>query len=175
MNELYRERLAAILKDVGGEYDEVVKELGRERQMEFGADFSLGDFIAGAAAIYKLALKENERLPWPATSWVWAVLGGKNPLWPDGRVPELKEPFRRQWLVVAVPPNATYLGRDAEVLASFGDGEEAERVAERCNKMAQYRSGDYYEYLRVRVAGHGYDNRREFADVWAKIESDEEE
>ncbi len=28
---------------------------------------------------------------------------------------------------------------------------------------------------RVRFAGHGYENRRDFADVWAKLETDEEE
>lgn len=174
MNELDRERLSAVLKDLSGEYDEAVKELGRERQIEFGADFSLGDFIAGASAIYKLALEKDTRLPWPATSWVWALLTGRNPLWPGGGY-EPDDPFRQQWLVIAIPPYATYLGRHAEVLASFNDGKEAEWFAAQCNELAEYRSGDYYQYLCVRVAGHGYENRQDFADVWAKVEADEEE
>jgi hypothetical protein len=175
MNEQDRQRLKHALQEVRGDYKEAVEKLGRERQEEFGADFSLGDFIAGACAIFSLTTEEEGPLPWPATSWVWAVLSGKNPLWPEGKAPEPENPFRQQWLVVAVPPRATYAGQDAEVLASFTDGEEAEWVAAKCNELAKYRSGDFYQYLRVQVPGRGYENRQEFADVWAKVEASEEE
>lgn len=174
MNELDRERLKSALQEVRGDYKEAVERLGRERQIEFGADFSLGDFIAGACAIFSLTTGEDGPLPWPATSWVWTMLVGKNPLWPGGGY-EPDDLFRQQWLVVAVPPRATYAGRDAEVLASFSDRTEAAWFAARCNELAKYRSGDCYQYLRVRVAGHGYENRRDFADVWAKVEEGEEE
>jgi hypothetical protein len=175
MKEIDRERLKHALQEVRGDYKEAVEKLGRERQEEFGADFSLGDFIAGACAIFSLTTEEDGPLPWPATSWVWAVLSGKNPLWPEGKAPEPDDPFRQQWLVIAMPPYATYLGRSAEVIASFDESQEAEWFANQCNELAADRSGDHYRYLRVQVPGRGYENRQEFADVWAKVEASEEE
>lgn len=173
MNELDRERLKYALQKVRGDYKEAVEELGRERQTEFGADFNLGDFIAGASAIYKLT-EEGGSLPWPVTSWVWAIFAGKNPLWPEGQAPKPGDSLRRQWLVIAIPDRAAgpYLG---QVIGSFRDEPETEWFANECRELAHKRSGDYYRYFCVQVPGHGYENREEFADVWAKVEEREEE
>ncbi|MCW5862807.1 MAG: hypothetical protein KIT52_06865 [Anaerolineae bacterium] len=173
MNKLDRERLSAVLKGLSGEYNEAVKELGRERQIEFGADFNLGDFIAGASAIYKLAVEENAPLPWPATSWVWALLAGLNPLWPGGGY-EPDDPFRQQWLVIAVPKVVEDTSR-VDTISSFNDEEEAVLFALTCDAYCPRRDGAHYDYLVVRVPVHGYEDRVKFADVWAKVEADEEE
>lgn len=153
-------------------YDEIVRETGRERQEEWGADFNVSDFLAGAAVIFKM-VAEDDNLPWPVTEWVLWVLTGRNPLWPDGKGPEQADLFRQQWLVVAVPPRATYAGWAGEVIASFSDGQEAAWLAAQCNELRRYRSGDLYQYLRVQVPGLGYENRRDFADVWAAVEEEE--
>ena len=165
MNELDRERLKAALQEVRGDYKEEVERLGRERQEEFGADFSLGDFIAGACAIFSLTTDENGSLPWPATSWVWAIFAGRNPLWPGGEVPEPARWFREEWLVLDTDV-AQRTRADALVVASLDDRFEAEALASELNEADERWS----RFLVVRVPTRGYTDRENYPQLAAREE-----
>ena len=123
-----RQKLAEALEVLASQYNEAVKEIGRERHKNFGQKFEYDDFFLGATAIYRL-VGDGESLPWPATAWVLQIMGNRNPAY-DKDHPELptKNQWRNQWLIVEVHHHG--LGSSGiDIVASCTDEEEAVDLA----------------------------------------------